>query len=346
MSATTGCSPVFLKLSLAGNASGGLLDAPIPEHEEVEVDLSPHVVKSGGLRASQEHVERKNTQEREFIEWRSHIIQEASLKQQRKRKTSTPVHRADLEALSIIPPSKKTNATEVPKSANGHLEIHEHKQMTNLLNPTRTRVSRINAHLDMGMRKGRASPSPLGKKGPYQDASSRGVTKSRSRSRKGSKTRISGAKKGGAFVSPARKVTSKYIGVSYHSNRGKWQVKIRSNGKQKHLGYFDDEIEAARAYNCAAIAVHANPKLNKVSDVDLKEGSHALKARIMDITQPKAEPQVCKHYVGVLYEYLRMEASKREGTGFLFGCLPEEHHRHISFLFSHHVEDVPRTPSM
>uniref|UniRef100_A0A7S2U1K7 AP2/ERF domain-containing protein n=1 Tax=Lotharella oceanica TaxID=641309 RepID=A0A7S2U1K7_9EUKA len=295
MSATTGCSPVFFKLSLGRKSGGGLLDAPIPEHvEEKEAELSSPVAKSGALytpRGQPESFDEKDEREREFIEWRTNIEQGENGTQQIKRKTITPVRRADLKALSIIPPANaNTNASKAPLPTEVYpVEAQERKQMVNLLNPTRSRMSRINAHLDMSMRKERTSPSPLGKKESSRD-STRSVTKSRSRSRKSSKTRGSGGKKG-AFISPARKVTSKYIGVSYHSNRGKWQVKIRSNGKQKHLGYFDDEVEAARAYNCAAIAVHANPRLNQVSEADVKEGSPALKARIMDITHPKSEPQ-------------------------------------------------------
>lgn len=47
--------------------------------------------------------------------------------------------------------------------------------------------------------------------------------------------------------------TSKYKGVSIHASRGKWQVKIRSMHKTIFVGRFDDEREAALAYDKAAI---------------------------------------------------------------------------------------------
>lgn len=46
--------------------------------------------------------------------------------------------------------------------------------------------------------------------------------------------------------------TSKYRGVSFSKNAGKWTVSIQVNKKRKRLGYFDDEISAAIAYNEAA----------------------------------------------------------------------------------------------
>lgn len=48
--------------------------------------------------------------------------------------------------------------------------------------------------------------------------------------------------------------SSKYLGVSYL--RGKWQAKISFNYKQIYLGFYVNEIEAAKAYNVAAIKYH------------------------------------------------------------------------------------------
>jgi hypothetical protein len=46
---------------------------------------------------------------------------------------------------------------------------------------------------------------------------------------------------------------SKYRGVSRNSGRGKpWKANIRYDGKQHSLGSFEDEEEAARAYDRAA----------------------------------------------------------------------------------------------
>ncbi len=42
--------------------------------------------------------------------------------------------------------------------------------------------------------------------------------------------------------------TSKYPGVSWHKQHKKWRSLIRINGKQKHLGYFETELEAYAVY--------------------------------------------------------------------------------------------------
>lgn len=48
-----------------------------------------------------------------------------------------------------------------------------------------------------------------------------------------------------------KKSTSKYTGVSWDENRGKWVAAIQIKGKQKWLGYFKNEKAAARAYKKA-----------------------------------------------------------------------------------------------
>jgi len=42
--------------------------------------------------------------------------------------------------------------------------------------------------------------------------------------------------------------TSKYTGVHWYKITNKWRAVIVINGKQKHLGYFVDELEASEAY--------------------------------------------------------------------------------------------------
>lgn len=48
------------------------------------------------------------------------------------------------------------------------------------------------------------------------------------------------------------KIFSKYKGVYWVKRSGKWAAQIRVDGKQRHLGYFDCEHDAAQMYNRAA----------------------------------------------------------------------------------------------
>lgn len=50
--------------------------------------------------------------------------------------------------------------------------------------------------------------------------------------------------------------SSKYLGVCYNKACNYWHAAIFVNGKNKHLGSFTKEKDAARAYNEAAIKIH------------------------------------------------------------------------------------------
>jgi hypothetical protein len=51
-------------------------------------------------------------------------------------------------------------------------------------------------------------------------------------------------------------VSSKFIGVSFNKHMGKWSAKICCQYKQIWLGYFNSQIDAARAYDVAAKKYH------------------------------------------------------------------------------------------
>ncbi len=49
---------------------------------------------------------------------------------------------------------------------------------------------------------------------------------------------------------------SRYKGVTWHKARRRWNARIRSNRRTISLGYFDNELDAAKAYDVAAREHH------------------------------------------------------------------------------------------
>ena len=50
--------------------------------------------------------------------------------------------------------------------------------------------------------------------------------------------------------------TSKFRGVSWHKVDRKWMVALAKEGRIEYVGRFENEIEAAKAYNTKAIELH------------------------------------------------------------------------------------------
>ena len=61
--------------------------------------------------------------------------------------------------------------------------------------------------------------------------------------------------------------SSKYKGVCFHKQNKKWKAQIQLNNKKIHIGYYDGEIDAARAYNTKAVELFGEYAcLNKFDD--------------------------------------------------------------------------------
>jgi len=56
----------------------------------------------------------------------------------------------------------------------------------------------------------------------------------------------------GNFVPRVSTKSSKYRGVSWDKRDNQWHACIRVAGKMENLGFFDDEAEAARAFDVRA----------------------------------------------------------------------------------------------
>jgi hypothetical protein len=52
--------------------------------------------------------------------------------------------------------------------------------------------------------------------------------------------------------------TSVYKGVHWYARKSKWRAQIKAEGRNIHLGYYDNELEAHLAYCKAAAVLHGD----------------------------------------------------------------------------------------
>ena len=72
-----------------------------------------------------------------------------------------------------------------------------------------------------------------------------------------------------ANIGKRSNTSSSFIGVSWKKSANKWVASIRINGRTTHLGYFSNELDAARTFNNAAIIHHGGfAVLNPLPDDD------------------------------------------------------------------------------
>jgi hypothetical protein len=71
-----------------------------------------------------------------------------------------------------------------------------------------------------------------------------------------SNLRLATRSQNNANRSPVNNASSKYLGVGFEKDRGKWTARIRVNNKGIRLGSFNNEKDAAKAYDKKAIELH------------------------------------------------------------------------------------------
>jgi hypothetical protein len=81
---------------------------------------------------------------------------------------------------------------------------------------------------------------------------------------------------------PVAGKSSRFVGVGWNKQRQLWRVKINHNKKEIHIGFFDDEIKAAQAYNEKALEIYGEHATLNIIEPDANPGNEpAISGRLL-----------------------------------------------------------------
>jgi hypothetical protein len=83
--------------------------------------------------------------------------------------------------------------------------------------------------------------------------------------------------------------TSQYRGVIWHKSNSKWEARIYEAGKQRFLGYFASEVDAARAYDMAALKIGAMPNFAPPAAAESLSRANSAPAELQEDGQAAAK---------------------------------------------------------
>ena len=90
--------------------------------------------------------------------------------------------------------------------------------------------------------------------------------------------------------------SSKYAGVSYHKKKNKWRAEIRIDGKQRHIGLYEEEEKAAIDYARAVLKYKGQVELDKARERNDSGSIPAINIDLSDVPSlppiPKPEAQI------------------------------------------------------
>lgn len=95
---------------------------------------------------------------------------------------------------------------------------------------------------------------------------------------------------------------SKYKGVIWNKKQSSWLVRVAANGGREFVGAFRDEIEAAKAYNDAALRLHGEYAALNVIDGYTSGGELASPVKV---TKPRKKSPGASQYRGVSFNAKR-----------------------------------------